>query len=918
MIQKIRFTLASLSLVVLTFSIVSMTSAQTPTPAPPTLANPTATSIAATSAILNSNITSTGGSNATSRGFNYGLTTAYGTTFNQTSGPYGTGAFSQFVPGLVCGTTYNFRSFATNAYGTRNSSNSTFTTSACPTPSATPNPAPTVSTNSAAGITNVSATLNGNISSTGGGSLTVSRRGFQYGESSYTNSVCEDGSFAAGSYSRSSGTTCGAVTATALSCGKNYIYRAFATNVNGTSYGSQLNFSTPSCPTPSSTVTATPTPTPTPSVVATPTPSGGPSLTLSAPSSVGSYSATLNANITALNGSNVTTRGFNFGSTLAYNQTVSQSAGPYSTGAYSLNITSLACDTTYYFRAFATNSSGTTYSNGSSIATEPCPTANPTPTNTATPTVQPTVNPTPTSTASPTVSPSVQPTANPTPTTTATPTVQPTVNPTPTSTASPSTSPSVEPTANPTPTITPLPGNLLGWAWSSTIGWVKLDPIQIQAVSGNLIGYAWSPNIGWIKFNGLSQYPAGGAPGVPANINLSTGEVRGWIRACAGTISGDCSSMVSRSDGWDGWIELAGANHPSIKPPALDAGGNVMSGVRMDLDTGYIKGMAWGGEVVGWLNFNVTPSSVTPPFTATCVGTNLGNGTVRFRAYPGGGNGSYQYNWNNGAFANNPNTFVKNLNGLNEVSVPLSVREMGNNTTLVVSCRYSPPNNEITIVNNGVPVDPACSVSPANALVGNPVTFTINGQIIPASTYSYIWITGQGNIPNQISSHVHTYTEPMASYATQVRITGTDPTSGVYNRSVTYNCGNVTVSKKELTMDIGGSVEGIANKKEKGENTKEYRIKVGNNFTVKWDNTLDRKTIQNPAGYMCNPILDNKTSDWTGAWMGSDVQSSNVMDNKTADEVGTYKLSISCTSNTYAAKNAEVILKVISSDVKEI
>jgi hypothetical protein len=168
--------------------------------------------------------------------------------------------------------------------------------------------------------------------------------------------------------------------------------------------------------------------------------------------------------------------------------------------------------------------------------------------------------------------------------------------------------------ANPTPAVGPQPGSIKGWAWSSNIGWIKLDGINVDA-SGNLSGYAWSSNIGWIKFGGLSNYPTGGAAGAPAKIDMASGKVTGWSRFCAGTANGDCSSMTSRTDGWDGWVELSGANHPTNA--SGDAGSAITSGVKMDAKTGHITGMAWGGEVVGWLNFNailgVGATTTTPP-----------------------------------------------------------------------------------------------------------------------------------------------------------------------------------------------------------------------------------------------------------------------------------------------------------------
>jgi hypothetical protein len=97
----------------------------------PTLTVQSATSISTSSATLNASITNDGNASSTVRGFNYGLTTAYGST-TSVSGSIGVSSFSDTVTDLTCNTTYNYRAYATNSAGTGTSSNTTFTTSACP------------------------------------------------------------------------------------------------------------------------------------------------------------------------------------------------------------------------------------------------------------------------------------------------------------------------------------------------------------------------------------------------------------------------------------------------------------------------------------------------------------------------------------------------------------------------------------------------------------------------------------------------------------------------------------------------------------------------------------------------------------------------------------------------------------------
>ena len=118
--------------------------------------------------------------------------------------------------------------------------------------------------------------------------------------------------------------------------------------------------------------------------------------------------------------------------------------------------------------------------------------------------------------------------------------------------------------------------------------------------TGNLSGYAWSDNIGWIKFGGLSSFPTGSGTS-PQNAQLnSSNKLIGWARACAGTVNGDCSTMESRTDGWDGWISLAGTS----------VDGQYSYGVSLS-GTDF-SGYAWGSDAVGWIDFTGVHLSEAP------------------------------------------------------------------------------------------------------------------------------------------------------------------------------------------------------------------------------------------------------------------------------------------------------------------
>ena len=166
-----------------------------------------------------------------------------------------------------------------------------------------------------------------------------------------------------------------------------------------------------------------------------------------------------------------------------------------------------------------------------------------------------------------------------------------------------------------------------GWAWASNIGWISFNSsncesngdhftdtgnysncpvgqpvspngygVEIDATSGILSGYAWSSNIGWITFNEvqLSGCPSG-ACRAWADFNKEPKEINGWARALA------------NGGGWDGWIKLAGTI-------SSDGPYKVWAEVPPSPSPAQLHSYAWGGNetngdwikkaVVGWVSFN--------------------------------------------------------------------------------------------------------------------------------------------------------------------------------------------------------------------------------------------------------------------------------------------------------------------------
>jgi hypothetical protein len=286
-----------------------------------TITTPTVSSTATVTSITGSTATSggtislDGGATVTSRGLVYG-TSSLSSTFSVTSGT-GTGTYSIGLTGLTPATTYYVRSFATNSVGTVYGTETNFTTIAVE---------PTVSATAvAASITGSSATSGGTISSNGGSTVTVS--GIVWSTTSTPTialSTKTTNGAATGTYTSS---------ITGLAPATLYYVRAYANNSIGTAYGPQNNFTTLAiAPTISATATVT---------------------------SITGSTATSGGTITVDGGATVTSRGVVWGTTTG-SSTYSSTSGT-GTGTYLSNLSGLSIATTYFVRAFATNSAGTAY-----------------------------------------------------------------------------------------------------------------------------------------------------------------------------------------------------------------------------------------------------------------------------------------------------------------------------------------------------------------------------------------------------------------------------------------------------------------------------------------------------------------------------------------------------------------------------
>jgi formylglycine-generating enzyme required for sulfatase activity len=232
--------------------------------------------------------------------------------------------------GLLNGTQYYWRIVAKDNH--QNATESNLWTFGTETNITTP----TVTTSAISEETQSTATGGGNITSDGGASVTA--RGVCY--STNTNPDLTD-------LFTSNGTGTGSFTSnlTGLNPNTTYYVRAYATNSVGTAFGVQKSFTTLSGGGQLPTVTTT--------TITNPTQS----------------TATGGGNVTSDGGASITARGVCYSTTTNPDLTDLYTINGSGTGSFISSITDLSPSTTYYVRAYATNSVGAAYGENISFIT---------------------------------------------------------------------------------------------------------------------------------------------------------------------------------------------------------------------------------------------------------------------------------------------------------------------------------------------------------------------------------------------------------------------------------------------------------------------------------------------------------------------------------------------------------------------
>lgn len=183
--------------------------------------------VTATSATSGGNVSQNGNNQVTTRGVCWNTSPNPTINDKKTTDGSGTGSFTSNITGLLSGTTYYVRAYATNGVGTAYGEQVTFTTISANLP--------TVFTGNISNITSMTAACEGSV--TDDGNSTVTARGICWNTSQ--NPTIKDKKTVDGS---GLGDYTGNLKN--LERGTLYYVRAYATNSEGTAYGEQKSFTT--------------------------------------------------------------------------------------------------------------------------------------------------------------------------------------------------------------------------------------------------------------------------------------------------------------------------------------------------------------------------------------------------------------------------------------------------------------------------------------------------------------------------------------------------------------------------------------------------------------------------------------------------------------------------------------------------
>jgi uncharacterized protein (TIGR02145 family) len=288
----------------------------------PVLTTTAITNLAYNTATSGGTITGNGGGTITTSGICWSKTNNPPTLDDsKTTGTTATGSFVSVMNSLEENTTYYVRAYATNSAGTGYGAVVTFTTPLNIT-------VPVLTTAAITNLSHNTATSGGAITGNGGAAITAS--GICWSKTNNPPTIAD---------SKTTGTTAtGSFVSVmnSLESATTYYVRAYATNSAGTGYGAVVSFTTPA-------ITV-------------------PVLTTAAITGLSHNTATSGGTITGNGGAAITASGICWSKTNnPPTLSDSKTTGTTATGSFVSVMNSLEAATTYYVRAYATNSAGTGY-----------------------------------------------------------------------------------------------------------------------------------------------------------------------------------------------------------------------------------------------------------------------------------------------------------------------------------------------------------------------------------------------------------------------------------------------------------------------------------------------------------------------------------------------------------------------------
>lgn len=282
------------------------------------------TNITGSSATSGGSITNDNGETVTSRGVCWSGSTTPTIKDSLTKDASGAGSFVSKLQNLSPNSSYYLRAYATNRFGTFYGSAVYFKTLV---------DSVKLITSEIVDITTTTATGGGNITSDGSG--IISERGICW--STNPNPIIQDSKTSDGG-----GKGNYVSSMTNLTRATTYYVRAYAINERAVSYGNNITFTT---------------------VIEKPT------VSTTLPTNIGNTSAKIGGNVTDNGGVELIEKGVCYSTSASPTINGGHTSSGTSMGVFATVLTGLQPQTTYYVRAFATNSAGTSYGSQESFTT---------------------------------------------------------------------------------------------------------------------------------------------------------------------------------------------------------------------------------------------------------------------------------------------------------------------------------------------------------------------------------------------------------------------------------------------------------------------------------------------------------------------------------------------------------------------